>query len=93
MVLWQAYLYPPRGPAGEVWADYTPWYCQQIEAWYQRLPNGGPPVLLMDGGYLVTVGVCGFMQVSPRGRSRRIRRVTVDLQPHQRMLAAEMARL
>ena len=78
-VVWQCKV----GDAGELhgpcWCDYLPCYQEAIEGWWQALPEGGTPSLLLDGGYHIEWNSeeQQAVQVGMFGKRRLTRRSTL----------------
>ena len=64
-----------EGDNGAIWSDYETSHNARLEAWLHTESTGSEAYDL-GGGYVVTYDVAlGFMQVSPNGTRRNVRRV------------------
>ena len=76
---WQVLLEPSTAQAGRLWADYLPNDQPRIENWVQNAPMDSPSLHLGDQYFVMRAEDGSFVQVSPSGTRRQIRRVVVDL--------------
>ena len=76
---WQVLLEPSTEQAGGLWADYLPEHQPRIESWVRNAPMDSPSLHLGDQYFVMRGEEDGsFVQVSPSGTRRKMRRVVVD---------------
>ena len=72
---WQCMMKEADGTNGAIWCDYEKSHNVRLEAWLHTESTGSEAYDL-GGGYVVTFDVvAGFVQVSPNGTRRNVRRV------------------
>lgn len=73
--VWQCLLRVATSERGAIWADYPAHLSLTIEHWAAGVPIGGPSEVQLGAGYAAVCIKGLWMQRSPRGQLRMMRKV------------------